>query len=91
VELRFVSRGSTPASRCCSVVYPGRRPRRLSHRRLISLQVDVVGRRLSDVDARLLLRRNVASVQFKCGLVKSGQLRGSPRSKAPDGAGVIGE
>ena len=30
-------------SGCRSVVYPGRRPRRLSHRRLISLQVDVAG------------------------------------------------
>jgi hypothetical protein len=30
-------------SGCCSVVYPGRRPKRPSHRRLISLQVDVVG------------------------------------------------
>ena len=41
-ELRFVSRSSTPVG-CRSAVYPGRRPRRLSHRRLISLQVDVVG------------------------------------------------
>jgi hypothetical protein len=42
VGLRFVSRSSTPA-RLHSVVYPGRRQKRLSHRRLISLHVDVVG------------------------------------------------
>jgi hypothetical protein len=78
VERRFVSRSSTPVG-CRSVVYSGGRPKRLSDRRLISLQVDVVGRRLR---AEPLVRRTRSNFTEPSLKPLKASRRASPRKSA---------